>query len=255
MKLKTFYKVYGKGDPIIFIHGIGSNKKVWKNVIEILKEKYQCITYDLRGHGESKTKNANFSLEDLVEDLEKLRKKLKLEKIHLVGHSLGGMIGPLYSKKYKDKVLTLTILSTAAFRTLKQEKKILDIINKIRKKGLDSVLHDLIKRWFTDNFKNENNKIIQQRIKQLKETNLKIFLNVFKIYADTRMENWLMQVRIPCLIMTGEQDLGCSPSLNKKISKKIKNSKLVILKNLRHSIILESPKKVGKEIKRFLKKQ
>ena len=36
MKLKTFYKVYGKGDPIIFIHGIGSNKKVWKNVIEIL---------------------------------------------------------------------------------------------------------------------------------------------------------------------------------------------------------------------------
>ena len=104
------YNIVGQGVPIIFIHGVGSRKYAWNSVIDELKNGYKCITYDLRGHGESVFDESNFTLEDLVEDLENLRFHLNIDKIHLVGHSLGGMIGPSYERKYHDKVLSLSLL-------------------------------------------------------------------------------------------------------------------------------------------------
>ena len=51
MRLNISYNILGKGEPVIFIHGIGSRKYSWNGVVDELKDKYRCITYDLRGHG------------------------------------------------------------------------------------------------------------------------------------------------------------------------------------------------------------
>ena len=100
MSLNIAYNIVGHGDPIIFIHGIGSRKHTWSGVIEGIKKSYQCISYDLRGHGESIKNESDFTLSDLVEDLENLRSHLNIDKAHIIGHSLGGMIGPSYARKY-----------------------------------------------------------------------------------------------------------------------------------------------------------
>ena len=247
------FNIIGKGEPIIFIHGIGSRKISWNGVIKELKEKYLCISYDLRGHGESKVVQNTFYLNDLVEDLEKLRSYLKIQKVHLVGHSLGGMIAPSYAIKYRERVASITLLSTAAFRKAEDEQKILNIISKIKREGIDKVLPDLISRWFTDEFINNNQNIINKRLKQVKNTPLNIFLNVFQIYASTKMDTWLKKIKVPSLVMTGENDLGCSPQINQKIAKALNNSKLIILNNLKHSIVLEDPQLVATNLKMFLK--
>jgi len=251
--LDIAYKIVGKGKPIIFIHGIGSRKYSWNNVIKELKDEFQCILYDLRGHGGSVVDETNFTLEELVKDLEKLRSHLNINKTHIVGHSLGGMIGPSYARKYQDKVLSLTLLSTAAFRNFDDQKKILDIINKIKSEGLDVVLPSLINRWFTNEFINNNKAIVYKRLKQVQSTPLKTFLNVFQIYALTEMSSWLKEIKVPCLVMTGENDLGCNPIINKKISDTLPNSVFEILKNLKHGITLEAPNLVGQKIKKFIK--
>ena len=247
------FNIIGKGEPIIFIHGIGSRKISWNGIIKELKEKYLCISYDLRGHGESKVVQNTFDLNDLVEDLEELRSYLKIQKVHLVGHSLGGMIAPSYAIKYRERVASVTLLSTAAFRKAEDEQKILNIISKIKGEGIDKVLPDLISRWFTDEFINNNQNIINKRLKQIKSTPLNIFLNVFQIYASTKMDTWLKKIKVPSLVMTGENDLGCSPQINKKIAKALNNSKLIILNNLKHSIILEDPQLVATNLRMFLK--
>jgi len=251
--LNISFNIIGKGEPIIFIHGIGSRKISWNGVIKELKKKYLCISYDLRGHGESKVVQNTFYLNDLVEDLEELRSYLKIQKVHLVGHSLGGMIAPSYAIKYRERVASITLLSTAAFRKVEDEQKILNIISKIKREGIDKVLPDLISRWFTDEFINNNQNIINKRLKQVKSTPLNIFLNVFQIYASTKMDTWLKNIKVPSLVMTGENDLGCSPQINQKISKALNNSKLIILNNLKHSIILEDPQLVATNLKMFLK--
>ena len=72
MRLNISYNILGKGEPVIFIHGIGSRKYSWNGVVDELKDKYRCITYDLRGHGASKIDENEFFLDDLVDDVEKL---------------------------------------------------------------------------------------------------------------------------------------------------------------------------------------
>ena len=254
MSIDISYNVIGNGEPIIFIHGIGSRKYSWNRVIEELKNDYRCITYDLRGHGDSKIDINKFDLNDLVEDIEKLRSYLNIDKAHLVGHSLGGMISPSYARKYSHRVISISLLSTAAFRSVSDKNKLLYIIKKIENEGLDSVIPTLINRWFTDDFINNNQKIINTRIKQLKETPLKIFLNVFQLYALTEIGSWLSEINNPSLVITGEFDIGCNPKLNNYIAEALPNSKLEILDNLKHAIILESPELIGTKIKKFLHK-
>ena len=60
------YNIIGEGEPIIFIHGIGSRKDSWSRVINELKDDYKCITYDLRGHGRSIIEYKEFFINDLV---------------------------------------------------------------------------------------------------------------------------------------------------------------------------------------------
>ena len=115
--IHSAYSVEGAGPPLILIHGIGASRHSWDGLIAHLKSEFRCISYDLRGHGRSPLPNPPYSLDDLVEDLEALRRELHIEKAHFAGHSLGGMIGPAYARRYPDRVLSLGLYSTAAFRT------------------------------------------------------------------------------------------------------------------------------------------
>ena len=94
--------------------------------------------------------------------------------------------------------------------------------------------------------------IVDRRIKQVIDTNPEVFLNVFRIYAETEMISWLKEIKNPCLVMTGENDLGCSPIHNKKISLELVNSKLIILSDVKHSILLEKPEETASNILKFL---
>ena len=91
------------------------------------------------------------------------------------------------------------------------------------------------------------------RLKQVIDTDPEVFLNVFKIYANTEMISWLKGLTKPCLLMTGENDLGCSPEHNKKMASEILNSKLVILPKYKHSFLIEAPKEVAKNLIDFIK--
>src|SRR6476619_6488918 len=97
------YTIQGQGPALFFIHGIGARKSAWARLTEHLKNDFTCIAYDLRGHGESPLPIGYFGLDDLVDDLEALRAKLGIERAHFAGHSLGGMIGPAYARRYPDR--------------------------------------------------------------------------------------------------------------------------------------------------------
>ncbi len=111
------YRIEGQGPALYLVHGIGSRKTTWDELIEGLKDDFTCVSYDLRGHGDSPVPPTPYSLGDLVDDLEALRQKLGHDKIHIAGHSLGGMIGPAYAHAYSEHTLSVSLLSTAAGRT------------------------------------------------------------------------------------------------------------------------------------------
>ena len=242
----------GEGPGLFLIHGIGAAEDAWRFIVPKLTKYFTVITYDLRGHGKSTVTNNNFTLNDLIDDLEKIREKTKIEKAHFIGHSLGGMIAPAYANKFPDNTISVGLLSTVADRSTKDKQKVLDIIKKMELESIPEILSTLTNRWFTDDFIKKNKSIVDQRIQQVTDTNPEVFLNVFKIYAETEMISWLKEIKKPCLVLTGENDLGCSPEHNKKISSELNNSKLVILPNVKHSILLEEPDQTSSNILKFL---
>ncbi len=255
MVVDCAYTVEGQGEPLFLIHGIGARRATFAKLAEGLKDRFTCISYDLRGHGESPVPEGRFGLDDLVDDLEALRARLGIEKANFAGHSLGGMIGPRYALRYPDRVLSLGLWSTAAFRTEDDSAKVTGVVAAMREKGIGQVLDTLTARWFTDAFCAAHPEVIAWRKKQVMDTPADVFLNVFDIYAMTEMAPWLHEVTAPAQIITGENDGGCNPRLNRLIQGAMPGSELVILPELKHAIFIEATDQVSPHVRRFLLEQ
>ncbi len=239
--------------PVLFlIHGIGSWHHTWDSLLPRLTQSFTVVTYDLRGHGASPVPIEPFGLDDLVDDLDYLRAKLGIEQAHFAGHSLGGMIGPAYARRYPDRVLSLGLLSTAAFRTNDDTAKVRGVVATMEEQGIDKVLPTLTNRWFTDPFAEANPDVIEARLKRAMATPADIFLQVFHIYANTEMSPYLADLDMPALVLTGENDGGCNPRLNHQIADALPNSTLVILPGYKHSILLEAGPVVAEELSTFI---
>jgi 3-oxoadipate enol-lactonase len=250
--VRSAVSLEGDGPPLFLIHGIGASRQSWAGVVPLIKHRYRCISYDLRGHGASPVPAPPYSLDDLVEDLEAVRRELGIAKAHVMGHSLGGMIGPAYARRYPDRVLSLGLLSTAAFRTEEDSAKVKGVGAAMRQRGIAPVLETLRERWFTPAFAAARPDVIERRMQQVIDTDPQVFLSVFDIYAETEMAPWLPEVAAPSLVLTGELDGGCPPRLNELIAKALPRSELVILPKLRHAILLEAPDQVAPHLLGFL---
>jgi 3-oxoadipate enol-lactonase len=247
------YSIEGKGPPVFLVHGIGARRQGWAGLVEHLKADFQCIAYDLRGHGDTPTPDPTFGLQELVADLEALRTRLGVERAHVIGHSLGGMIGPAYARAYPHRVISLGLLSTAAFRSEDDSAKVKGVVASMERDGIRETLDTLAGRWFTDKFMKEQPARVALRKRQVVETDPKVFLNVFRIYAETEMSPWLNEIKAPSLVLTGELDGGCNPRLNRQIADALPGSELVILDGLKHAILIEAPDRVAAHVLRFLK--
>lgn len=252
MAIDCAYSIEGTGPALFLIHGIGARRATFARLVEGLKDKFTCISYDLRGHGDSPLPLGRFGLEDLVDDLEALRARLGIETAHFAGHSLGGMIGPAYARRYPGRVLSLGLWSTAAFRTEDDSAKVMGVVALMREKGIGQVLDTLTARWFTDDFCAAHPEVIAWRKKQVMDTDPGVFLNVFDIYAETEMGPWLHEISARSQVLTGELDGGCNPRLNKLIAAAMPNAELVVLDQLKHAIFIEATDRVLPHVRRFL---
>lgn len=246
------YEIEGSGPPLFLIHGIGAARNTWRFLMPLLTQHFTVVTYDLRGHGKSPMPPRVFGLDELVADLERVRERTGFEQAHFAGHSLGGMIGPAYARAFPERVLSLGLLSTAAFRTGDDSVKVFGVVKAMEDKGVANILPTLKDRWYTDAFLESNPDIVAARMAQVIGTDEQVFLNVFRIYAGTEMAGWLPEITAPCLVLTGENDGGCNPRLNAQIDAALPNSKLVVLPELKHSILLEDGPRVAQEMIDFL---
>ncbi|MEE2958042.1 MAG: alpha/beta fold hydrolase [Actinomycetota bacterium] len=246
------HTISGEGPPLYMVHGIGSRRVTWDGLLGDLEPHFTCVRYDLRGHGESPISPVPYTLDDLVDDLETLRQKLGHDRIHVIGHSLGGQIGPAYARTHPEHTASVILLSTAAGRTEDDSTKVKGVVAKMRAEGVEPVLGALLNRWYTDEFIEARPDAIQNRIDQVLGTPEDVFLAVFDVYAGSEMGPWLHEVVCPCLVMTGEFDGGCNPRLNRFIADELPDSELVILDGLKHSILIEAPERVAGPVKDFL---
>jgi pimeloyl-ACP methyl ester carboxylesterase len=90
---KMYYEEYGKGEPLLLIHGCGADIKSMENQIDYFKNKYRVIIADSRGQGKSELKTDSLTYTQITKDWEGLVHYLKLDSVNILGWSDGGIIG------------------------------------------------------------------------------------------------------------------------------------------------------------------
>lgn len=86
---QIYYEDHGKGEPIVFLHGVTAAHQNIKSFIDEFKGEYRCVSYDHRGHGASNHKSLHMNLQTLAQDLHELLEYLDLQDVTVIGHSLG----------------------------------------------------------------------------------------------------------------------------------------------------------------------
>lgn len=101
---KIYYEEYGKGEPLLLIHGNGSNINGMGNQIDYFKSKYRVIIADNRGHGKSELKTDSLTYNQIAKDWTSLAKHLKLDSLNIIGWSDGGIIGLIMGIDRQSKI-------------------------------------------------------------------------------------------------------------------------------------------------------
>lgn len=112
------YKVFGKGEPLLVINGgPGISSSGMETLAQgISKKGYQVIIFDQRGTGKSKLKeksSTTINIDLMINDIEELRKYLRIQKWNILGHSFGGLLATMYYEKYSENVNKLIFVSSA----------------------------------------------------------------------------------------------------------------------------------------------
>lgn len=112
-----FYQDEGHGPPMLLVHGVGADGSSWDTIAAALADDFRPIRLDLRGHGRSGHIDGGCTLDDFVRDAVDVLDASGVERAHVVGFSLGGMIAQALALQHADRVDRLVLLSAVAGRT------------------------------------------------------------------------------------------------------------------------------------------
>jgi pimeloyl-ACP methyl ester carboxylesterase len=110
---RTYVQTQGTGVPLVFIHGALLNSGLWTRQIETFSDLFQCVAYDLRGHGRTGASNLRrYTAGTFADDLAEMLDALELRRPILCGLSMGGMIAQSFAAKYPERVRALVLCDT-----------------------------------------------------------------------------------------------------------------------------------------------
>ena len=246
----TFYILNKKENiPIVFIHGVGLNHKIWEPQINSFSN--TVLAYDILGHGNTPLTKSQISLDDSSLQLLNLIEELKFKKIHLVGFSIGSLIARNFASNYNARLESLTLLCSV-FQRNKEQQQIVNDRFELSKKSR-SLSKQALKRWFTDDYINKNPNIYEKISSMLEENNMENFLKVYELFVNHQDNEIFENIKTKTLIMTGENDIGSTPEMSKNLSEKITNSKVKVVSNGKHLCGIECADDVNNAIKEHIK--
>jgi pimeloyl-ACP methyl ester carboxylesterase len=237
-EIETNYKIGGKGENFLILHGWGGSSDSWRKIIELLEIKYKVICPDFPGFGKTKTPENPWDLNNFVDWVKEFVDRLNLESFFLLGHSFGGRVAVRFSALFPKRVKKLILVSPAG---IKQKwgikEKVLFQLAKIGnaifsknpllrfKEGMRNIFYWLFKIKDYSRAKG----VMKETMKKIVEED--ILPELSKIQKET-------------LIIWGRNDKLVPLKYAFIFKENIKNSKLEILPRIGHSPHLEDPEKL-----------
>jgi 3-oxoadipate enol-lactonase len=251
------YELSGKkGAPVVVLsHSLNSSLLMWYPQMDVLNLYFQVLLYDIRGHGDSDTPLGAYTLELLGNDAIGLLDALNINQVHFIGLSMGGMIGQCLALNYPHRLKSLVLCDTASVIPSDAQPIWQERIDKARKKGMEALLEETMERWFTPAFLTKNSQMLALIQKQFLATPVSGYIGCAEAIRKLNYLDRLSEIKMPTLIMVGEDDPATPVSASVAMHERTSNSKLVILPSARHLSNVEQTEAFNTALLTFLKNQ
>ena len=249
--INLYYEEHGDGQPLVFIHGLGSSSRDWEFQVPEFSKSYRVITYDLRGHGRSDKPVGPYSLPLLATDLAGLLQALRIPSAHLVGISLGGAVAFQFVLDYPTMVKTLTIVNSGPSLGGTPEQARQEIerrVGIVQQLGMRAMGEALVPALFP---KPEQAELRETFVTRWAENDPRAYIEATRSMLGWDVLDQLGSIGCPTLILAADQDY--TPVAAKEAYVwLIPNARLVVIAESHHATPLEQPEKFNAAVTDFL---
>ncbi|MBY9002636.1 MAG: alpha/beta hydrolase [Candidatus Lokiarchaeota archaeon] len=272
--IKICYEIKGEGEPVFLVHGFSDRKEHWRGQFDNLSNYFKVIRFDNRGAGRSDRPEMVYNMELFADDIKGLLDHLKIEKAHVIGHSLGGMIVQNFAIKYPNRANKIILINTIAGMTppgVSPDQGI-EMYRKNAIAGIEAMEKDPLGAFLIGSKASYS----REFWKQMNEDPKKKFHNIWSVedLLDEKMRfgptekdinhqaealkshnvyEKLPKIKNEVLVIAADKDKSCPKLMNEKIHELLPNSKFIVIEKAAHQSILEYPHKINQHIIDFLK--
>jgi len=229
-----------KDAPVVVMsHSLSAELAMWDPQAEVLMEDFRVIRYDTRGHGGTDAPVGPYSLEMLADDAVGLLDGLGLSKVHWVGLSMGGMIGQTLGLRAPERLLSLTLADTSAGYPAAASAMWSDRIKAARENGMAAGVEGTMERWFSPGFMASGAPVLDDVRRMIASTPVEGYCGCGAAISNLAVEPRLGEIKLPTLVICGEDDQATPLSMSETIRDGIPGAKLAVLPVARHLANLE----------------
>jgi pimeloyl-ACP methyl ester carboxylesterase len=232
--LSMYYEDYDFVDPwrphdtVVLHHGIGKHHGLWYGWIPVLARSCRVIALDARGFGQSTFPPAGYdwTLENLVSDLNHLLEHLNSSKVHLIGETLGGVVCLQYAIKHVDRVASVTVC-TCPYMV---ERSVLASTSQLaRDRGVEAWARQLVGERVDPKYDDPTR--VEWYIQQLSGTNGEVLNGILSSLGAIDLRPVLREIEVPSLILKGGRCASTYSKWAEVMHNAIGGSKLVSIPN------------------------
>jgi 3-oxoadipate enol-lactonase len=248
----------GQGTPIVFSHGLLLSTRMFDAQVAALRGRYRCVAYDHRGQGQSEVPPLrSMDIEDCYRDGVALIETLHLAPCHFVGLSMGGFVGMRIAARRPELLRTLALLETTADPEPPENApryRLLNIVARFLGPWVvaGKVMPILFSRTFLkDPARGAEREEWKRRIGANRRS---VWRAVNGVIERSPIYDELKSIRVPTLVMVGEEDVATVPAKSERIASAIAGARLVRVPGAGHSSTIEQPAAITVELERLFSK-
>jgi pimeloyl-ACP methyl ester carboxylesterase len=255
--VRIYYEVYGQGEPIVLIMGLGGSALAWQSQIPTLSQRLRVIAYDNRDAGRSEKVEAEYSMADMADDAADLLGHLDTGSAHVYGVSMGGMIAQELALSHPGRVRTLVLGCTSPCLPAMppSEKAARDVME-----SAELPLREAFERnmWtgYSDDYlaAHKNDLWLRAQVEAGLTPPLESLRHHYTAVGGFDARERLGQIRAPTLVMTGDDDPLVPPGNSRFLAEHIPGAELIVFPGGRHAFNVEFEEESNSAVLDFIRR-